>query len=202
MNTKEFGYGRVSSKDQNEGRQLESLLALGIDERDIYIDKQSGKDFKRPQYELVKKQLREGDVLFIHSLDRFGRNKEQILAEWADITKNIKAHIVVLDMPLLDTRKYQDSLGSFVTDLVLQILSWMAEEERTKIRVRQAEGIALAKAQGKHIGRPAMEITQEFIDIYTIWKAGEITAVESMKRLNMPKPSFYRLVKRYESEIA
>lgn len=136
---------RVSSKDQNEARQLESMYALGIDERDIHIDKQSGKDFNRPQYQALKMRLRKGDTLYIHSLDRLGRNKDMILNEWKDITQNIKAHIVVIDMPLLDTRKYNDKIGSFVADLVLQVLSWVAEEERTKIKIRQAEGIASEK---------------------------------------------------------
>lgn len=200
MKTKSFGYVRVSSKDQNEARQMDSLRAMGIDERDIYIDKQSGKDFDRKSYQTLKNILREGDTLFVHSLDRFGRNKEQILNEWSDITKNIKAHIVVIDMPLLDTRKYQDSLGSFVTDLVLQILSWVAEEERTKIKTRQAEGIAAAKAAGKQLGRPKNDITPEFLEAYNAWKNNEITAVEAMKQSNCSKTSFYRKVKEFEGQ--
>ncbi|KEZ47168.1 recombinase family protein [Metabacillus indicus] len=199
MNNKEFGYVRVSSKDQNEVRQLESMHAIGIDDRDIHIDKLSGKDFNRPQYQSLKMRLREGDILYIHSLDRLGRNKEMVLDEWKDITKNIKAHIVVIDMPLLDTRKYNDSIGSFVSDLVLQILSWVAEEERAKIRTRQAEGIASAKAQGKHLGRPKTSITSEFEQAYKQWKAGEITAVKAMNNSNMTKATFYRKVKEYEA---
>lgn len=199
MENIEFGYVRVSSKDQNEARQLDSMYVLGIDERNIHIDKQSGKDFDRPQYQSLKMRLRKGDTLYIHSLDRLGRNKEMILTEWKDITQNIKAHIVVLDMPLLDTRKHQDSIGSFVSDLVLQILSWIAEEERTKIKARQAEGIALAKAQGKHLGRPKSLITLEFEQAYKQWKVGEITAVGAMKKSNMTKATFYRKVKEYET---
>lgn len=199
MDNKEFGYVRVSSKDQNEARQLDSMFALGIDERDIHIDKQSGKDFNRPQYQALKLRLRKGDTLYIHSLDRLGRNKEMILNEWKDITQSIKAHIVVMDMPLLDTRKYNDSIGSFVADLVLQVLSWVAEEERTKIKTRQAEGIASAKAQGKHLGRPKTSITSEFEKAYEEWKAGDITAVEAMKKSNMTKATFYRKVKEYEA---
>ncbi len=175
------------------------MYALGIDERDIHIDKQSGKDFNRPQYQALKMRLRIGDTLYIHSLDRLGRNKEMILNEWKDITQNIKAHIVVIDMPLLDTRKYNDSIGSFVADLVLQVLSWVAEEERTKIKARQAEGIASAKAQGKHLGRPKTSITTEFEQAYKQWKAGDITAVEAMKKSNMTKATFYRKVKEYEA---
>lgn len=141
MDNKKFGYIRVSSNDQNEGRQLEAMKKLGLSERDIFMDKQSGKDFERVQYQLLKRIIRKNDVLYIHSLDRFGRNKEEILNEWNDITKNIQADIVVMDMPLLDTTQYKDSLGTFIADLVLQILSWMAEEERDRIRKRQREGI-------------------------------------------------------------
>lgn len=131
--------------------------------------------------------MRKGDTLYIHSLDRLGRNKEMILNEWKDITQNIEAHIVVIDKPLLDTRKYNESIGSFVADLVLQVLSWVAEEERTKIKTRQAEGIAPAKAQGKHLGRPKTTITTEFEQAYIQWKPGEITAVEAMKKSSMTK---------------
>ena len=140
MENRKFGYIRVSSRDQNEARQLQSMKEVGISDRDIFIDKQSGKDFNRNQYQSLKHNLREGDVLYIHSLDRFGRNKEEILNEWTDITKNIKADIVVLDMPLLDTTKYQDSLGTFISDLVLQILSWLAEEERERIKNVKEKG--------------------------------------------------------------
>ena len=130
MPSKKFGYERVSTKDQNEARQRESLLQMGIDERDIYTDKQSGKNFERPRYQLLKEMLREGDILYVHSLDRFGRNKEEILNEWRELTKEKGVDIVVLDMPLLDTTKNKDNLGSLIADLVLQILSWMAEEEQ------------------------------------------------------------------------
>lgn len=198
MEQKKFGYIRVSSKEQNEGRQLEAMRKLGIHERDIFIDKQSGRTFQREQYQILKKMLRRGDILYIHSLDRFGRNKSAILEEWKDITQNIQAHIVVLDMPLLDTTKYKDSIGQLITDLVLQILSWLSEEERVKIKTRQREGINLAKKQGKHLGRPKVEITDEFIQAYQEWKDRKITAVEAMKRSGMPNTTFYRMVKRYE----
>lgn len=201
--SKKFGYGRVSTKEQNEGRQLESLLNAGVEERDIYIDKKSGKDFDRKQYQTMKSQLREDDVLYIHSLDRLGRNKEGILNEWNDITKNIKADIIVLDMPLLDTTKHKDSLGNFISDLVLQILSWIAEDERDRIKKRQAEGIATAKNQGKHLGRKKeIMITNEFISVYDRWKKGELKAVEAFKELVITKSAFYRLVKEYEKEIS
>ncbi|QWG30990.1 recombinase family protein (plasmid) [Bacillus mycoides] len=200
MNTRKFGYIRVSSKDQNEDRQLEAMKQFITDERDIFIDKQSGRDFNREQYQLLKRMLRKGDILYIHSLDRFGRNKEAILQEWKDITKTIQAHIIVLDMPLLNTTQYKDSLGNLITDLVLQILSWLAEEERTKIKTRQREGIELAKKQGKHLGRPRTKISEEFISAYTSWKENEISALEAMRRCNMTSPTFYRVVKRYEDK--
>lgn len=146
----------------------------------------------------MKLRLRKGDILYIHSLDRIGRNKEMILKEWNEITQHIKAHIVVIDMPLLDTRKYTDSIGSFVADLVLQILSWVAEEERTRIKTRQAEGISSAKAQGKHLGRPKININTAFELAYKQWKAGDITAVQAMKNSDLTKATFYRKVKEYE----
>ncbi|MDF2855499.1 MAG: recombinase [Neobacillus sp.] len=195
MKNKKFGYIRVSAKDQNVARQVESMLKLGIDERDIFIDKLSGKNFKRDQYQLVKRMLREGDILYIHQLDRFGRNKSQILQEWSEITKSIRADIVVLDMPLLDTRKYKDSLGSFIADLVLQILAWEAETEREKIRKNQREGIDVALKNGVRFGRPEARITDDFKASYEKWKNKEITAVEAMRESKIKKTTFYKLVK-------
>lgn len=196
-----FGYIRISSKDQNEARQFEKMKELGINERYIFIDKQSGKNFERPQYQLVKQMLREGDVLYLHSLDRFGRNKEQILEEWNELTKKRKVDIVVLDMPLLDTTQYRDSLGTFISDLVLQILSWLAEEERNKIRTRQKEGIDIALKRGIKFGREKVEITEEFKNLYIDWKAGRITAVSFMKQVNMKKSTFYNRIKEYEKSL-
>jgi len=201
LNTKKFGYIRVSSTDQNVDRQMESMLALGIPERDIFVDKQSGRNFDRPKYQALKTHLRHGDVLYIHSLDRFGRNKEQILNEWREITKNIGADIIVLDMPLLDTTQYKGMSGleTLITDIVLQLLSYFAEEERNKIKTRQAEGIAVAKKKGKHLGRPKSDLPVDFMRVYTEWKEGNIpTAVEAMKKLNMPKSTFYKMVKLIE----
>lgn len=198
MENKIFGYVRVSSKDQNEIRQIESLLKEGIDQRDIFIDKQSGKNFEREQYQILKKVMRRGDTLFVHSLDRFGRNKEQILDEWRELTKEKGIYIVVVDMPLLDTRNYKDSMGSLITDLVLQLLSWLAEEERNKIRTRQREGIDIAIRNGIRFGRPSAEITPEFKLAYKKWRAGELKAVEAMKESNLTKSTFYKLVKKYE----
>lgn len=201
MENRKFGYIRVSSKDQNEGRQLEAMKKMGINGRDIYLDKQSGKNFERANYQLLKRVIRKGDILYIHSLDRFGRNKEEILQEWNDLTKNIEADIVVLDMPLLDTTQYKDSMGTFIADLVLQILSWMAEEERERIRKRQREGIEVALQNGVAFGRPSAEITEEFKTTYKQWKSGEITAVRAMIELNIKKTTFYKLVKSFESEL-
>jgi DNA invertase Pin-like site-specific DNA recombinase len=183
MDVRKFGYIRVSSKDQNENRQFDSMKNLDIDPRDIFIDKQSGKDFERVQYQLLKRMLRKGDILYIHSLDRFGRNKEEILQEWNDITKNIQADIVVLDMPLLDTTQFKDSLGTFIVDLVLQILSWMAEEERERIRKRQREGIDAALQRGVAFGRPKATVTEEFKYAYNRWKSKRylLTILKRMK---------------------
>ena len=200
MDNRKFGYIRVSSRDQNEARQLQSMKEVGISNRDIFIDKQSGKDFNREQYQSLKHHLRTGDILYIHSLDRFGRNKEEILNEWTDITKNIKADIVVLDMPLLDTTKYQDSLGTFISDLVLQILSWLAEEERERIRKRQREGIDVALKDGVQFGRPKAEVTDTFIAVYKEWKRERITATEAMRRADLKRTTFYKLVKEYEDQ--
>ncbi|OMD44054.1 recombinase family protein [Paenibacillus odorifer] len=198
MDVRKFGYIRVSTKDQNEGRQLEAMKEQGIHERDIFMDKQSGKDFNRVNYPLLKRMLRKGDILYIHSLDRFGRNKEEILLEWNDITKNIQADIVVMDMPLLDTTQFKDSLGTFIADLVLQILSWMAEEERERIRKRQREGIDLAIQNGVVFGRPKATLPEEFEQVYVRWKSGDITAVHAMRELRVKKTTFYKLVREYE----
>lgn len=202
MEHRKFGYIRVSSKDQNEGRQLDAMRKMGITERDIYLDKQSGKNFERANYQLLKRIIRKGDILYIHSLDRFGRNKEEILQEWNDLTKNIEADIVVLDMPLLDTTQYKDSMGTFIADLVLQILSWMAEEERERIRKRQREGIDLALQKGIQFGRPTVFVSEEFKEVYRKWKARELTAVEAMQEAGVKKTSFYKLVKALEEETA
>lgn len=198
MENRKFGYIRVSTKDQNEGRQFDAMINAGINERDIYMDKQSGKNFNRPQYQLLKRIIRKGDVLYIHSLDRFGRNKEEILKEWNDLTKNLEADIVVMDMPLLDTTQYKDSLGSFIADLVLQILSWVAEEDRNRIRKSQREGIDTALKNGVKFGRPEIEISEEFVNVYNRWKAGELTAVAAMQEAGVKKTSFYKLVKTLE----
>ena len=201
MENRRFGYIRVSSRDQNEGRQLQSMQEVGVSPRDIFIDKQSGKNFNREQYQLLKRMIRKGDILYIHSLDRFGRNKEEILQEWNAITKEIEADIVVLDMPLLDTTQYKDSLGTFIADLVLQILSWMAQEERDRILKRQREGIDAALSKGVSFGRPKAQVSKEFIEVYNRWKQKEITAVQAMKGANVKKITFYKLVKQHENTL-
>lgn len=195
MKNKIFGYVRVSSKEQNEDRQLIAFKEFGIDERDIYIDKQSGKDFNREQYNVLKQILRENDVLVIKSIDRLGRNYNMIIDEWKDITKNIKADIVVLDMPLLDTRNNKDLLGTFISDLILQILSYVAEQERTFIRQRQKEGIAAAKNNNVKFGRPKIEKPQNFDIVVNKWKNKEIKTKEAIEILGLKPNTFYNLVK-------
>ena len=195
MKNKIFGYVRVSSKEQNEDRQLIAFKDFGIDERDIYIDKQSGKDFNRNQYNILKNVLRENDVLVIKSIDRLGRNYNMIIDEWKDITKNIKADIVVIDMPLLDTRKNKDLLGTFISDLILQILSYVAEQERTFIKQRQKEGIASAKINGVKFGRPKIEKPDNFDIVVSQWKNKEIKTKEALELLNLRPNTVYTMVK-------
>lgn len=195
MKNKVFGYARVSSKEQNEKRQLEAFKEFNIDERDIYIDKQSGKDFNRNQYNILKNVLRENDVLVIKSIDRLGRNYNMIIDEWKDITKNIKADIVVIDMPLLDTRKNKDLLGTFISDLILQILSYVAEQERTFIKQRQKEGIASAKSNGVKFGRPKIEKPDNFDIVVSQWKNKEIKTKEALELLDLKSNTFYTMVK-------
>lgn len=205
---KTFGYIRVSSKDQNEARQLSEMQEQGIAEHDIFMDKVSGKNFDRPQYQTLKDRLRKGDVLIIKSIDRFGRNSVEIKKEWEEITKEIEADIKVLDMPLLDTTQYRDKGIDvhFIADLVLQVLSFVAEKERNNINQRQKEGIAVAKAQGKHLGRPKLTLEslskaqkEKLKENYPKWKESkEITAVEFMRELELKKNSFYKIINEYE----
>ncbi|MDL2293854.1 recombinase family protein [Ruminococcaceae bacterium OttesenSCG-928-D13] len=200
-----YGYARVSSTDQNLDRQIEALKAEGIDERHILCDKASGKDFDRKAYNSLvgtadtAPMLREGDLLIILSLDRLGRNYSEIRGQWEHITNGLKADIKVLDMPLLDTSTSSDNLDRrFMADLVLQILSYVAEKERLSIRERQAQGIAAAKAAGKPLGRPRAEYPAEWEKYYTAWQGGEITATKAMEELGMKRTTFYKLVGQYE----
>ena len=205
MENRVYGYIRVSDKDQNEARQVEELLAYGIDRRNIKTDKASGKDFNRPAYmslvgtEHTEAELRQGDLLVILSIDRLGRNYTEIMEQWRHITQIIGADIKVLDMPLLDTRQNEKTLDNrFIADLVLQILSYVAQKERENIKKRQAQGIAVAKAQGKHLGRPKAEYPDNWQDVYDQWKSGNITAVVAMDEMKLKKNTFYKLIKQYE----
>ena len=188
-----YGYARVSSRDQHEDRQLISLRAFLVADEDIYLDKQSGKDFQRPKYRRLVKKLRPGDVIAVLSIDRLGRNYEEILEQWRIITKVKQAHVVVLDMPLLDTRqKGKDLTGTFIADLVLQILSYVAQTERESIRKRQAEGIAAAKARGVRFGAPNKTRPVELEHYRTLWESGEISARAAARELGIAAQTFTR----------
>jgi len=194
MNNRVYGLARVSSKDQNLETQIKSLIENGCDERFIFVEKQSGKDFNRDQYLILKNALRENDLLVIKSIDRLGRNYNMIINEWRDITLNIKADIKVIDMPLLDTTQHKDLLGNFISDLILQVLSYVAEQERTFIKQRQREGIDIAKTKGVKFGRKRIERPTGWIDVIKRWKNNEITAREAMKLLDLKQSTFYKLV--------
>ena len=192
---KMYGYVRVSSRDQNEDRQMIALSDYGVQEADIYLDKLSGKDFNRPAYQRMMKRMGEGDLLVIHSIDRLGRDYEEILAQWALITREKKTHIVVLDMPLLDTRQGKDLMGTLISDIVLQLLSYVAQTERESIRRRQAEGIRAAKARGIRFGRRRIEMPPEFKALKEQWLRGEISSREAGKCLGISYQTFLRNVK-------
>ena len=188
--TKTYGYVRVSSKDQNEARQLVAMKEFGIDTKDIFIDKLSGKDFNRPQYRRLMKRIREGDTVVVKSIDRLGRNYQEIIEQWRIISKDKKAYIVVLDMPLLDTRQGRDLTGVLIADIVLQLLSYVAQTEREFIHQRQAEGIAAAKARGVHMGRAPMEIPDSFAPVYDRWKRGEVSGRGAARMLGVAQHTF------------
>lgn len=191
----EYGYVRVSTKEQNEERQVLAMLEIGISMNNIIIEKQSGKDFDRPLYlELISK-LKEGDVLYIKSLDRLGRNYRLLKDEWRHITEVIRADIVIIDMPMLDTRLYKDLIGTFISDMFLSVLSFFAENERDYIKKRQAEGIAAAKAAGKHLGRPRKELPNNFDEIKYKWISKELSVIEAAELCNISRSSFYRAAK-------
>lgn len=185
-----YGYVRVSTKEQNEYRQILAMRELLIPAKNIFIDKQSGKDFNRPQYQRLLRQLKKDDLLYIKSIDRLGRNYSEILEQWRILTKEKGIDIIVLDMPLLDTRRGKDLMGTFLSDIVLQILSFVAENERTNIRQRQAEGIAAAKSRGVRFGRPSDPLPDNFHDVYQQWKAGKITGTAAAKKCCMPLSTF------------
>ena len=193
-----YGYMRVSSKEQNEDRQKIALTEMGVPENNIYMDKQSGKDFERTQYKRLLRKLNENSVLYIKSIDRLGRNYGELNEQWRIITKEKKADIVVIDMPLLDTRREKNLLGTFISDVVLALLSYVAENERTNIKQRQAEGIAAVKARGVKFGRPPLPIPQNFYQMHKDWRAGKITIEEAAKACNMCPKTFYSKAVKYE----
>lgn len=195
---KKYGYVRVSSIDQNEQRQMIEMEKVGVCKGNIFKDKQSGKDFNRKNYKRLVKKLKEGDVLYILSIDRLGRNYEEIQNEWRTLTREKKIDICVIDMPLLDTRNGKDLMGTFIADLVLQILSFVAQNERENIRKRQEQGIAAAKARGVHMGRPEKELPEDFCDIVRRWKRGEITQMDAISMCNFSRSTFYRKLKNIE----
>lgn len=192
-----YGYVRVSSTDQNEGRQLMALSTCDIPLKNIYTDKQSGKDFNRPQYKRLTQKLKNGDLLYIMSIDRLGRNYEEIQKQWRVLTKEIGADICVLDMPLLDTRQGKDLMGTFIADLVLQILSFVAQSERENIKKRQSDGIAAAKAKGVKFGRPEVKMPDDFGQIIEQWEEKQIHFAEAVRRCNMSESTFYRKLRKF-----
>lgn len=200
MDNRQFGYVRVSSKDQNEARQISALTEFGISERDMYIDKQSGKNFDRKQYQLMLNNIRSGDLVVFLSLDRMGRNYTEIKQQWQYITCSLGADIKILDMELLDTRCESGNLDKrFMCDLILQILAYVAEKERVNIRSRQAQGIKEAKAKNVRFGRPAIPYPDNWDDVYARWKNGSLTAKSAMHELGLKRSTFYGLVKRQKT---
>jgi len=190
---------RVSTKEQNEDRQLIVLREIGIPERNIYTDKQSGKDFDRPEYQRLARKIKMGDLLYVKSIDRLGRNYEEIQNQWRILTKEKGADICVLDMPLLDTRRGKDLVGTFLSDIVLQLLSFVAENERTNIRQRQAEGIAAARRRGVRFGRPPKPLPENFHEVYRKWKSNAINASVAAAECGMARSTFYSRAKAYEN---
>lgn len=195
-----FGYARVSSKDQNLDRQIEELIKYGVEERDIIVDKQSGKDFNRNGYKTLKYNLlRNGDTLVIKELDRLGRNMEQIKVEWKEL-EDVGANLVVIDNPILNTAGKTDLEKKLISNIVFELLSYMSEKERLKIKQRQAEGIKIAKEKGKKFGRPKVGYPDNWEEVYNRWLNKEITAVVAMYELNLKKNTFYKLVKQFQND--
>lgn len=201
-NSISVGYARVSSKSQNEARQIEALIKAGVDERNIYLDKESGKDFNRTQYQAMMSRLRDGDVVFVTSLDRFGRNYTEIAKQWNEITNEKKADIVIMDMPLLDTRdKGADLTNMLISDIVLKLLSYVAEIERRDIKERQAQGIAVAKSRGVYQGRKPIEIDKAaFEAVYAEVVRGERTNRYAMQKLGLKPNTYYKAVHEYTTK--
>ena len=195
--SKIYGYIRVSSADQNEVRQLVAMRNVNISEKNIYIDKQSGKDFNRPQYKRLLKKVKADDLIYVKSIDRLGRNYNEILEQWKILTKDKGVDICVLDMPLLDTRRDKNLLGTFISDLVLALLSYVAETERNNIRQRQAEGIAAAKERGVHFGRRPNPLPDNFYDVALRWKMKQLSVSEAAKECGMPQTTFFEKARKY-----
>lgn len=196
----EYGYVRVSSVDQNEARQMLEMRQLGLKPQNIYIDKQSGKDFNRPSYIKLLKKLKKGDLLYVKSIDRLGRDYREIQDQWRILTKEKEIDIAVIDMPLLDTRTYKDLMGTFIADLVLQVLSFVSERERENIRKRQEEGIKAAKMRGVEFGRPVIDVPDNFPALVKQWKSGHITPECIAKKCNMSVSTFYRRLREYRTK--
>jgi len=196
-----YGYVRVSTREQNEARQIIALLEVGVPRENIYMDKQSGKNFERKMYHRLVRKLSPGDVLFIKSIDRLGRNYSEVLEQWKVITKDKGVDVVVLDMPILDTRQEKNLLGTFLSDVVLALLSYVSENEREMIHRRQAEGIAAAKERGVHFGRKPMPTPENFGEVYDKWKRKEISALEAAEICNMSKTTFYKKVKEFQKQL-
>ena len=193
-----YGYVRVSSKDQNEDRQVITMREMQVPEENIYIDKQSGKDFNRPQYKKLLRRVKQDDLIYIKSIDRLGRNYTEILDQWKVITKDKQVDLYVMDMPILDTRREKNLLGTFISDLVLALLSYVAENERNNIRQRQAEGIAAAKARGVHFGRRPNPLPENFYEVYQQWKMKKISVSEAARECGMPQTTFFERARAYE----
>ncbi len=197
---KEYGYIRVSSTEQNEDRQLIAMREAGVQQKNIYVDKQSGKDFDRPKYREMVEKLKRGDLLYVLSIDRLGRNYEEIQMQWRYLTKEIGADISVLDMPLLDTRNGKDLMGTFIADLVLQILSFVAQSERENIKERQRQGIAAAKKRGVRFGRPELAVPPDFEKVVGDWEKKKIDITEATRQCGMSTATFYRRLREYRAE--
>lgn len=194
-----YGYMRVSSREQNEDRQRIALLEMGVPERNIYMDKMSGKNFDRPQYKKLLRKLNKNTVLFVKSIDRLGRNYADLNEQWRIITKEKGADIVVIDMPLLDTRREKNLLGTFISDIVLALLSYVAENERINIKQRQAEGIAAAKERGVKFGRPPLTLPENFHQVHKEWRDGKISVTQAANLCGMSQSTFFRRAKEYEN---
>ncbi|MDO4554407.1 MAG: recombinase family protein [Lachnospiraceae bacterium] len=195
-----YGYCRVSSASQNEDRQLIAMAEMNVPEKNIYVDKQSGKDFNRPQYKKLLRKLNENTILYVKSIDRLGRNYAEIQEQWRIISKEKKSDIVVIDMPLLDTRRGKDLMGTFLSDIVLQVLSFVAENERSNIKQRQAEGIAAAKARGVKFGRPPIPLPENFYEVHQRWRQKEITVTEAARLCGMSRATFHDKARAFEKE--